>query len=142
MNRLLVSFTILLASGCQPPRNVSLPETHVPTAVLKPSTQPTAFRFDDDKHRIYLDTRVAPPQRRRFDIGQGSVTLETLSVKDNRLTFRYTPEVEGGYTIYECTVPISPTQVEFQINRDGTPGKPSLDLSKCKIIRRGNLHLK
>ena len=141
MNRFLVLLTITLACGCDPPRDSSVQGTDAPKAVVQPSTQFSAFRFDADKKRIYLDTRVAPPQRRRFGIGQGSVTLETLSVKNGQLTFRYTPEVEGGYTIYECTVPISPTHIEFEINRNGTPGKASIDLSNCKIIRRGNLHL-
>ena len=98
----------------------------------------SAFRLDGAKQIVYLDTRVSPPQRRRFDIGQGSLTLETLHVKDNKLTFRYTPEVGGGCTIYECTVPVSPTLVEFQITPQGTPGATSLDLAKCKIIFQGN----
>ena len=90
---------------------------------------------------IYLDTRVAPGQRRRFDIGLGSISLETLSVKDGKLTFHYTPEVEGGYTIYECTATVGPKAVEFKINPDGTPGETSFDLKKCKVIRSGNLLL-
>jgi hypothetical protein len=99
----------------------------------------SAFRLDETKQIVFLETRSVPPQRRRFDIGQGSITLETIRVKDGTLTFRYTPEVEGGYTIYECTVPVSSTPLEIKIARGGTPGATSFDLAKCRVIRRGSL---
>jgi hypothetical protein len=102
----------------------------------------SAFRLNDARQITSLDTRVAPQQRRRFDIGLGSVTLEMMHVTDNKLTFRYTPEVEGGYTIYECTVSVSPTLVEIQIASDGTPRATSFDLAACKVIRQGSVNLK
>ena len=106
-----------------------------------PATQlgASAFRFDQSKQVVFLDTRAAPPQQRRFDIGQGSLTLETLHVKDKKLTFRYTPEVEGGCTIYECTIPVSSTPVEFSITPQGIPGATSIDLKKCKVIFKGSV---
>jgi hypothetical protein len=102
----------------------------------------SAFRLDEAKQIIFLDSRMVPPQRRRFDIGLGSITLETVRVKDNQLTFRYTPEIEGGFTIYECTVIVSPIPVEIKIAADGTPGATSFALKQCKVIRQGNLHVK
>jgi hypothetical protein len=35
---------------------------------------------------------------------------------------------------------VSPTPVEFKINRDGTPGTTSFELSACQLIQNGNLH--
>jgi hypothetical protein len=102
----------------------------------------SAFRLDEARQVIYLDSRIAPRQRRRFDIGLGSITLETMQVKDNQLTFRYIPEIEGGFTIYECTVRVSPTPIEIKIAPGGTPGATSFDLTQCKVISRGNLHVK
>jgi hypothetical protein len=95
-----------------------------------------AFKLDKTKGILFLDTRVAPPQRQRFDIALGSVTLETIGVKDGKLIFHYKPEVEGGYTVYECTVEVSPTPVTFDISK-GVPGATSLDLKKCKVIGQG-----
>jgi hypothetical protein len=100
---------------------------------------PAAFRWDKPKNVIWLDTRVPPKQRQTFPIGQGSITIDTLSVADNKLTFLYTPEIEGGYMVYECTAPVSSKPIAFRIARNGTPGAVSFDLRKCKVIRRGSL---
>jgi hypothetical protein len=132
---------LALACGCGPYGAASPQQPGVSEAVVDSSAEASAFRLDKTKQVIYLDTQIAPGQRRRFDIGQGSITIETIRVTDKRLTFQYTLEVEGGYTIYECTVPVSPTPVEFTINSGGTPGKTSFDLEKCKLIRSGNLLL-
>lgn len=77
-------------------------------------------------------------QIRRFDIGQGSVTLEIIEANDNQTTFRFTPEIEGGYTTYECKLPVTTEPITIQINQDGTPGPTSFDLSKCRMIKSGN----
>lgn len=98
------------------------------------------FRLDKTRQVVFVDTRVSPPARRRFDIGQGSISLETLKVENNQLTFRYTPEVEGGYTTTECTIPVSATPVEIKIAPDGTPSDTSFDLTDCTPLRHGNLH--
>ncbi|MEZ5943093.1 MAG: hypothetical protein R3C18_17000 [Planctomycetaceae bacterium] len=100
-----------------------------------------AFKYDEAVGIITLDTRVAPGQKAMFGLGLGSITLETVSVADGELTFLYTPEVEGGYTVYECVVPISSEPVTVHVAPDSTPGETSFDLQKCKIIRSGNLLL-
>ena len=100
----------------------------------------SAMAFDITKSKILLDTRIPPSQRRRFDIGQGSITIETLSVEDNLLVIHYTPEVEGGYTVYECKLPISAEPVVFEIDASGCPGEPSFDLAACKTVKTGNVH--
>jgi hypothetical protein len=127
--------------GCEPATQGENPQLSAAEPAAAAPQEASAFRLDDARHVIYLDTRIAPGQRRRFDIGQGSISLETMDVKDGTLTFRYTPEVEGGYTVYECTAPVGPAPVEFKINPDGTPGETSFDLKKCKVIRSGNLLL-
>lgn len=139
MSRFSPLLGLALACGCGPSGEASTQVPGVSEPVVDSSAEVNAFRFDETKQVIYLDTQIAPGQRRRFDTGQGSITIQTLRVTDEGLTFHYTPEVEGGYTIYECTVPVSPTAVEFKINSDGTPGETSFDLTKCRLVRSGNL---
>lgn len=100
----------------------------------------SAFDFDEEAGMIYLDTRIPPRQRQRFDIGLGSITLETVEVKNSTLTFQYTPEVEGGYTIYECSVPVSQGRITVKVNPDGTPGRTSFDLAECRVVKTGDVH--
>lgn len=100
----------------------------------------SAFSFDESGSRILLDTQCEPPQRRRIDIGQGAITIETIAVANNVLTFLYTPELEDGYTVYECKQPRSDKPVLFEIDSSGCPGKTSFDLSACKIIKSGSVH--
>ena len=146
MRRLVALLGLSLFCGCNPSGGATGQAASNNAAsnndeAVDSSAPVGAFRLDQTRQIIFLDTRSAPPQRRRFDIGQGSITLETIRVKDGTLTFRYTPEVEGGYTIYECTVPVSPTPLEIKIAPGGTPGATSFDLAKCRVIRGGNLLL-
>ena len=141
MSRFMNLLGLAIACGCgtednAPPQTPALSE-----AVVDSSPEASAFQLDETKHVISLNTQIAPGQQRRFDIGQGSITIETLHVRDGNLTFHYTPEVEGGYATYECTVPVSPKPVEFIIDPGGTPGATSFDLTKCKLVRHGNLLL-
>jgi hypothetical protein len=139
MSRLMPLLGFAIASGCGLSGDAA---TQVPAPseqVVESSPKARPFRLDEKKQIIYLDTQIAPGQRRRFDIGLGSITIQTMQVKDKKLTFLYTPEVEGGYATYECTVPVSSKPIEFKIDSDGTPGKTSFDLTKCKIVKRGNL---
>jgi hypothetical protein len=147
MLRLNVPLAVVVLCGCVPAGDVA-DQPPVSTPASSPEKDesaetplPTsAFHYDQMRHVVTLDTRVAPPQRRRIDIGQGSITLETVSAQDGELTFRYTPEVEGGYTTYECTVPISPEPLEIKVHPGGTPGEASFDLKACKVVGQGNLH--
>ena len=138
MARLIHLLAVVLLCGCGALSD-SNHKQPAPTTGAS-DTASSAFRWDTETNVIWLDTQIAPSQRRRFDIGLGSITIETLAASKKQLTFRYTPEIEGGYTVYECTVPISPAPVKFEIARDGTPGPTSFDLTKCKVIRRGNEH--
>jgi hypothetical protein len=142
MSRFALVLVLALTCGCGPSGDASTRAPDVSQPVVGRPAAASAFHFDETEQIIYLDTQAAPGQQRRFDIGLGSITIQTLQVTDKKLTFHYTPEVEGGYTVYECTVPVSTTAVEFNINSDGTPGKTSFDLAKCKLVRSGNLHLK
>lgn len=141
MSRFTLLLGLAFACGCGPPSDGSTPESSVPEPVVASAANVSAFHYDETRQIIYLDTQIAPGQSRQFGIGLGSITIQTLSVTNKQLTFHYTPEVEGGYTIYECQIPVSPTRVEFRINSDGTPGKTSFDLSKCKVVRKGNILL-
>lgn len=139
-----LALTLLLAAilvGCGPRAelNPGQPSTARSEAV-SPQNEPEPFHYDQAGGRITLDSTAPPGQKRRFDLGQGSITIETIRSDDGSLVFQYTPEIEGGYTVYECKVPIGQEPVVFRVNRDGTPGEPSFDLSKCKRLRMGNLH--
>lgn len=105
-----------------------------------PTLAVSAFTLEEAKGRIVLDTRITPGQCQRFDIGLGSITVETITAQDGILTVQYTPEVEGGYSVYECKLPISARPVVFEIDLSGVPGETSFDLSECKRLKTGNLH--
>jgi hypothetical protein len=141
MSRVILILAMTCAGGCGSSGSASKEVAPI-TASNAESPQPvSAFEFDKEAGIISLNSQIPPPQRRRFDIGQGSVTLETVGIEDGKLTFQYTPEIEGGYTTYECTVPVSSTPITIKVNADGTPGDTSFDLSKCKVIRSGNFLL-
>lgn len=136
--RLLLSLILLgIIAGC----NQAEPSTnHAEIAIDRSSTPESPFTFDETNARVLLDTRIPPKQRRRFDIAQGSITIETVAAINGLLTIHYTPEVEGGYSVYECNLPISDEPVVFEIDSSGLPGKTSFNLNDCKTIKTGNLH--
>lgn len=140
MARFILLLAVVTLCGCGPSSDSDPKQSAVVTIASDAAPEPSAFRWDKEMNVIWLDTRIRPTQSRRFDIGLGSITIETLAVTENQLTLRYTPEIEGGYTVYECTVPISPVPVKFTIASDGTPGPTSFDLATCKVIRQGNVH--
>ena len=141
MTPLIYFFAVVLLCGCSP-SNGSTPVKPASKAAGDTAPTPSAFRWDKPKNVIWLDARVPPKQRQTFPIAQGSITIETLSVADNKLTFLYTPEIEGGYTVYECLAPVSSEPIAFRIARNGTPGALSFNLRKCKVIRSGNVFFK
>jgi hypothetical protein len=99
----------------------------------------SATPFDEISRVISVDLTIGPARPRRIDIPFGSVTVERVRLTENELTFRYTPEIEGGYTIYECTVALSQQPILIEIGSDGMPGATSFDLATCEVIRRGNI---
>jgi hypothetical protein len=107
MARFIHLLAVVTLCGCGPPSDSASKQSAVATIASDAAPEPSAFRWDKEMNVIWLDTRIRPTQSRRFDIGLGSITIDTLAVTENQLTFRYTPEIEGGYTVYECTVPIS-----------------------------------
>lgn len=133
--RILLTVSALIA-GCN-----SENTNRSATTEIASSPEETAFEFDEQEGVVRLDSRSVPGQRRRFDLPLGSIELETLNADDGSLTFRYTPEVEGGYSTYECKVPIADKPIEFHVNQtDGTPGGTSFDIETCcELIREGNL---
>lgn len=129
---------LALACGCGQSDIGPTTESSQRSESAEQSHEINAFAFEKAEGIISLDTRIPPRQIGRFDIGLGSVTLETLEVRNDSLIFRYTPEVEGGYTIYECTVPISDSPVTIKVS--STPGETSFDLTKCRAVKTGNIH--
>lgn len=127
------TWSIVMIAGCGTEPQTSNQKTPVNEPI-------SAFTFEQSKNRILLDTRIPPKQMRRFDIGLGSITIETISASDNVLTIYYTPEVEGGYTTYLCRLPISKKPVTFEIDPSGCPGNTSFKLEECKVLKTGSLH--
>ena len=121
--RIILGLTFVVASfsGCAP-QNPAV--TQAEKSIVDRSETESAMTFNATQSKIMLDTRIPPPQCRRFDIAQGSIAIETLSVEENRLVIHYTPEIEGGYTVYECKLPISAQPVIFEIDSSGCPGEP------------------
>ena len=159
-NEAMSYFALMLLVGCAPPETPTDSALNSPpnneafepsesTAPAKSET-PTdaepvsvrsAFTYDKDLNRAILNTQIAPPQKQTFWLGLGSVTIETVSAQKGVLTIRHTVEIEGGYSVSECEVDISPTPLVFQFASDGTPGQPPDALRNCKPIRSGNVHL-
>jgi hypothetical protein len=140
VSRTMLLLALTLASGCGQSSSTPKELSATQSTDAPPSQLNSAFHYDNASGIISLDTRVSPRQSRRFDIGQGSITLETIEMNNNQLTFQYTREIEGGYTIYECTVAVSASPVTIKVNRDGTPGDTSFDLSQCRVVKTGNVH--
>ena len=140
MCRTLILIAATLLVGCGQSERATTQDASPTIAAVEPPSNTEALHFDKAGGRISLDTSVAVGQRRRFDIGQGSITVETLRTEGKLLIFQYTPEIEGGYTTYECTAVIGNEPVVFRVNPDGTPGLTSFDLTKCKVVGGGNVH--
>lgn len=140
MSRSATILLLTLACGCGLSDIAPTAESWNGSQNTEYAREVSAFAFDKEEGIISLDTRIPPGQIRRFDIGMGSVTLETLQVKNESLIFRYTPEIEGGYTIYECTARISDLPVTIKVS--STPGETSFDLTRCEVVKTGNIHWK
>ncbi len=140
VSRTVLILLFALVCGCGESGNTPTEVASTVSENAESSQQVSAFDFDEAAGMISLDTRIPPRQRQRFDIGQGSVELETIEMKGNNLTFQYTPEIEGGYTSYECIVPVSASPITIKVNTDGTPGETSFDLTDCRVVKTGNVH--
>jgi hypothetical protein len=98
--------------------------------------------FDRETGVITIDPAINKKDKRRFDFGFGSVTVETFGHSNSEFAFEYTKEIEGGYTVYRCTAPIAAPAITIEIPKGGgTQPKTSFDLKKCKVVRSGNLLL-
>ena len=138
--RIVLLSALALLCGCDASSTAVRERSNEPLANASPTQRESAFDYDEAAGVVSLFTDVPPPAFRAFGLGQGSITLETIEARNGELTFRYTPEIEGGYTVYECVVPISSRPVTIKVNTDGTPGETSFDLAECRIVKTGNLH--
>ena len=73
----------------------------------------------------------------RFGWGLGSVEVNILGRQRDSCVFHFTEEVEGGYTVYECRVPIDGPVVRIYESNGGI--SVSFSLPDAKVLRRGNL---
>lgn len=104
-----------------------------------PSTGP-AISFDEASGVITINPAVDSKRKISYGFPLGSVTVETLGHKEGELLFEYTHEVEGGYTVYLCRVPVSGQLVTIRLPKGGdTEPETSFDLEDCEFVRRGSV---
>ena len=73
-----------------------------------------------------------------FGWGFGSVRVVILGREDNSCVFDFTDEVEGGFRVYRCRVPLDkPVRIDVQKNEIVT----SFKLNEDMVIRGGNILL-
>ena len=77
--------------------------------------------------------------RARLPWGLGSIEVNVLGREDDLCVFDYTDEVEGGYTIYRCRVPV--TEKSVSIRSEGAGIATSFSLKDAHVLHRGNLLL-
>ena len=133
MRRFMV-LLLLLLTGCA---------QDVPTDRLSSnSARGTAISFDEATGVITVDPAVDSKRKISYGFPLGSVTVETLGHKEGELRFEYTHEVEGGYTVYLCRVPVSGPLVTIRLPKGGdTEPVTSFDLEDCDFVRQGNVLL-
>lgn len=104
-----------------------------------PSTGP-AISFDEASGVITINPAVDSKRKVGYGFPLGSVTVETLGHKEGVLLFEYTHEVEGGYTVYLCRVPVTEPLVTIRLPKGGdTEPETSFDLEDCELVRRGSV---
>jgi len=89
--------------------------------------------------RIRFAPRTATQGQGTIYIGLGSASIHLRGHEDGYCVFDYTFEIEGGYTTYRCRVPLSEPFVAIEaLNNEEV--STSFDLTRCEIIKRGNVH--
>ena len=124
----------------------------------------SALTWDGKSYRIYTD----PPPEPKFDdhvppaltnvpgglrlnlesprreskvvgVGLGSLNVKTLGHDGEYFVFDYTPECEGGFSVFRHRLPISDKTATITVN-DEVQVTASFDTTKSKKIYSGNVH--
>lgn len=92
-------------------------------------------------------SKCDPKSSNTFYWGLGSEGVNVLGMRAGKCVLQISSEIEGGYSVRECE--IDPTSGDINIEEKCTPDKGdygmrcgvhrSFDLSKCKIIKNGNV---
>lgn len=132
--RSYIVLLLLLLTGCAQDAPPDRPSS---------STAPgTAISFDEATRVITLNPAVDSKRKIGYGFPLGSVTVETLGHKEGECLFEYTHEVEGGYRVYLCRVPVSGSPVTIRLPQGGdTEPVTSFDLEDCEFVREGNMLL-
>lgn len=106
----------------------------------KPNEQQRAqgTRITVEKQSLSFDPRTVMRGQAGFGWGLGSVGVAILGREDGFCIFNYTDEVEGGYTIYRCRVPLDKP---VRIYEDNGGIVTSFPLDEAKLIGGGNILL-
>ena len=109
-----------------------------------PGRDPTAPQSESED--LTIELAQCKLETRSFAWGLGSETFTIKGRRGKRCVIRHTSELEGGYVLSECRIPISLARLTIPQNCHpgaGDYGKScglySADVSKyCKVVKKGN----
>lgn len=138
--RLWFTPTLLVVIGCS-----GAPEAVAPVVPAQPmpaAPLPTTPIMVEGK-RLSFDPKTCTRGEAGFDWSLGSVRVKVLGHKKEHCLFDFTEEVEGGYTVYRCRVPLDsgPVTIEEGTVQNGESTATGIVTSFVKgdhIVRRGN----
>jgi hypothetical protein len=87
---------------------------------------------------LTFDPKTCTQGQAGYGWALGSVSVKVLGHRDGHCEFEVTKEIEGGYMVYLCRVPVDSGPVTIE---GGMTLKTSFPFEKSKLIRGGNVLL-
>jgi len=101
----------------------------------QPPPPPSPFKIEKD--RISFEPAACKEGTAVLHWALGSVRVKALGHKDGACLFELMNEIEQGYVVYLCKVPLAGPRVTIEMDKGKL--KTSFDLAKCELLRTGNL---
>lgn len=98
--------------------------------------RPSPFKVS--KNTVSFDPKACAEGETQLRWMLGSVHVKILGHKDGQCVFEFTREIEGGYTVYRCQVPVDGPPVTIEVGGAKLVQTP-FPLNRCEIIRRGTV---
>ncbi|MEQ8789950.1 MAG: FKBP-type peptidyl-prolyl cis-trans isomerase [Pirellulaceae bacterium] len=115
------------------------PSEDVPSENVPSESGPPGTRIAVDGASLEFSPKTCLRGQAGFGWGLGSVRVNVLGRDAGRCVFDFTDEIEGGYTVYRCRVPVEGPPVRIHEENSGIV--TSFSLADAKVLRRGNLLL-